>query len=192
MLVGYPPFRGENKAEIFKKVLKAKYSLKEKEFDTISKEAKDLLKKLLNPDAKKRIKASEAMEEPWFNIMMHSAIERPLNQEILRRLHTFKADSQLKVEVVKIMVQFLNDSDITQLKETFRQLDKNHTGFISPLELRQAFQTLGIESSSEKIHGIIYSEILSQTDFDKNGLINYTEFIAATLDSKIIMKQENV
>jgi Serine/threonine protein kinase len=49
LLVGYPPFRGENKAEIFKK-FKAKYNLKEKEFDTVSAEAKDLIKKLLNPD----------------------------------------------------------------------------------------------------------------------------------------------
>lgn len=33
---------------------------------------------------------------------------------------------------------------------------------------------------------------MHEADFNNNGEINYTEFIAATLDSKVIMKQENV
>lgn len=64
MLAGYQPFRGDNKKEIFKKVMKANFSLKEPEFDNISKEAKDLLRRLLTVDTKKRITASEAMKHP--------------------------------------------------------------------------------------------------------------------------------
>jgi calcium-dependent protein kinase len=187
LLVGYPPFRGDNKTQIFKKVLKAKYSLKEKEFETISKEAKDLITKLLNPDVKKRITAAQAMEEPWFNIMMHSANERPLDPQIIRRLNTYKSQSKLRVEVIKTMVRFLSDSDFANLKEAFRKLDKNHTGYISAQELEDGLVSIGFESSTEKIRSI-----MDEADFDKNGRINYTEFIAATLESKIIMKQENV
>ena len=192
LLVGYPPFRGENKAEIFKKVLKAKYNLKEKEFDTVSAEAKDLIKKLLNPDAKKRITAADAMEEPWFNIMMHSANDRVLDNGIIGRLNSFKAISKLRVEVIKMMVQFLSESDIKSLKNTFRMLDKSHTGFISPNDLKAGLVTIGLESNSQNIHSNQYLDIISEADFDKNGQINYTEFIAATLDMRTIMKQENV
>ena len=153
LLVGYPPFRGENKAEIFKKVLKAKYSLKEKEFETVSKEAKDLIRKLLNPDTKTRATAAEAMDDPWFRLMNQSEIERPLDPQIVRRLHEFKAEKKLKMEIMKIMVQFLSENEIKNLNEVFRKLDENHSGFISPKELESAFSAVGLESGVKKVHG---------------------------------------
>ena len=33
---------------------------------------------------------------------------------------------------------------------------------------------------------------MREADFDNNGQINYTEFLAATLDIKTITKQENM
>lgn len=153
LLVGYPPFRGENKAEIFKKVRQAKYSLKEKEFKTVSQEAKDLIKKLLNPDSKNRISAALAMDEPWFNIMMHSAVERPIDLEIAKRLHSFKAQSRMRIEIVKTMVQFLTETDLQKLNEAFRKFDKDHTGCISAFELEAGFQSIGLESGLNNIKG---------------------------------------
>lgn len=192
MLVGYPPFRGENKAEIFKKVLKAKYSLKEKEFETVSKEAKDFIKKLLNPDAKKRITAAEAMDDPWFNIMIRSTIERPLDAEVVTRMHGFRANSKFQVEVMKILVQMLSESDIKNLKETFRKLDRGHIGFLSARDLEMGFVQIGLDATKSRIEGKKYIEIIRETDFDRNGLISYTEFLAATLSLNIAMKPENL
>ena len=71
-------------------------------------------------------------------------------------------------------------------------LDKSHTGFISPNDLKAGLVTIGLESNSQNIHSNQYLDIISEADFDKNGQINYTEFIAATLDMRTIMKQENV
>ena len=153
LLVGYPPFRGENRAEIFKKVRKAKYSLTEKEFKTVSKEAKDLIRKLLNPDVKNRITAGQAMEEPWFNIMMHSAVNRPLDAEIAQRLHSFKAKSRVRIEIIRTMVNFLTETEVKTLKEAFRRLDKDHTGYISALELQNGMQSVGLENGLQKIQG---------------------------------------
>ena len=61
LLCGYPPFNGANDKAIIESVLKGKYSLDEPEWDDISEEAKDLIKKLLDYDPAKRISAGEAL-----------------------------------------------------------------------------------------------------------------------------------
>jgi calcium-dependent protein kinase len=76
LLVGYPPFRGDNRNEIFKKVLKGRYSLKEKEFESVSIQAKELIKKLLTREAKKRISAEEALIDPWFALVLPNGPSR--------------------------------------------------------------------------------------------------------------------
>lgn len=55
LLSGKPPFDGDTDKEICKKVRDGKYSIAGPEWDEISDEAKDLLKKLLTYDPKNRI-----------------------------------------------------------------------------------------------------------------------------------------
>ena len=65
LLVGYPPFNGKTEDKIIQKVKMGTYSLEEEEWNDISKEAKDLVQKLLMFDAKKRISAKDALSHPW-------------------------------------------------------------------------------------------------------------------------------
>ena len=55
LLVGYPPFDGRNNNEIFQKILKSDYKLNGDDWNNISNDAKDLLKKLLQKKPNKRI-----------------------------------------------------------------------------------------------------------------------------------------
>ena len=62
--------------------------------------------------------------------------------------------------------------------EAFKSLDKNKDGYITMTELKVA---MAKHHSEEEVE-----EILKSIDTDKNGAINYTEFIAASLDNIII------
>ena len=66
LLVGEPPFQGESEEEIFEKVMKEEPDLNIKPLEHISDDCKDLIKKLLEKDSKKRIKANEALKHPFF------------------------------------------------------------------------------------------------------------------------------
>jgi len=55
LLVGYPPFYGTTRAEIFQKIDRAEFSFSGKEWADISEDAKDLLRKILVADRKKRL-----------------------------------------------------------------------------------------------------------------------------------------
>lgn len=65
LLCGYPPFNGANDKAIIEAVLKGKFSLDEPEWDDISYEAKDLVRKMLEYDPSKRINAGDALQHPW-------------------------------------------------------------------------------------------------------------------------------
>lgn len=65
LLVGYPPFYHEDEFEILKMVQRGSFDFEGEEWQTISKEAKDLIKKLITRP-EKRLTAQEALEHPWF------------------------------------------------------------------------------------------------------------------------------
>jgi len=71
LLVGYPPFFGKTRADIFKRIEKAEFSLAGKEWDAVSEEAKDLVRKILVVDSKKRLTVDKALNHPW--ILKHTA-----------------------------------------------------------------------------------------------------------------------
>lgn len=65
LLCGYPPFYGDDDREILEMVAKGKFDFDGEEWDEISKEAKDLIKKLIcKPE--KRLTAEEALQHKWF------------------------------------------------------------------------------------------------------------------------------
>lgn len=69
LLVGYPPFYADTKDGIFDAIEAGRYEMKGKEWKPITENAKDLIRKLLEVDEKKRIKVNEAIKHPFFNIL---------------------------------------------------------------------------------------------------------------------------
>lgn len=62
MLYGTVPFRAQNMGDLHDMIVKAKYTLK----PDISETARDLLKKILEPDPRKRLSIPEIFLHPWF------------------------------------------------------------------------------------------------------------------------------
>merc|ERR1719419_1189092 len=58
------------------------------------------------------------------------------------------------------------------LKEAFRIFDKDDDGFISVEELRNIMQNLGEKMSDKEL-----DEMIVEADSDRDGLINYQEFV---------------
>lgn len=67
--------------------------------------------------------------------------------------------------------------DIKELKEIFLAIDKNGDGTLSFEEIEEGLKQLKIPNYDDIL------EVLKEADTDKSGQIDYTEFIAATLDS---------
>ncbi|KAG8463265.1 hypothetical protein KFE25_011262 [Diacronema lutheri] len=65
LLCGFPPFYGENDAQMFRKIRSAQYKFLAPYWDGISAEAKDFVAKLLVVDPHKRMTARAALSHEW-------------------------------------------------------------------------------------------------------------------------------
>ena len=66
MLYGQLPFDGANQSQMFQKVLAGDFVFRD-DVASVSKEAKELISLLLNPDPCARFSMSQAMEHPWLS-----------------------------------------------------------------------------------------------------------------------------
>lgn len=91
LLCGYPPFNGGNDKQIIQAVLAGKYLLDEPEWETVSAEAKDLVKHLLMYEPEKRISAKDALAHPWLKKMVTvEKVEKGFAINTLSNLKNFR------------------------------------------------------------------------------------------------------
>jgi calcium-dependent protein kinase len=90
-------------------------------------------------------------------------------------LKNFQHHQKLKQAALTAIAVHLNPKDVKQLKDTFKALDKNGDGCLTLDELRHGL--------SEVKNGEEILALMQAADTDKSGTINYTEFIAATMDA---------
>lgn len=65
-LSGFPPFPGKNDSEIYDKICKGKFTFHQKEWESVSNDAKNLIKKILKVDPNERPSIEEILDDPWF------------------------------------------------------------------------------------------------------------------------------
>ncbi|KEG01073.1 CAMK/CDPK protein kinase [Plasmodium vinckei vinckei] len=184
ILCGYPPFYGESDHEILSMVKKGKYNFKGKEWNNISEEAKDLIKRCLTIDSGKRINASEALKHPWFKKKKGSFnLDVKMDIHVLENFKNYALLLKLQKLAMTIIAQQSNDYDLQQLKAVFLYLDEDGKGNITKNQLKK-----GLENSGLKLpHN--FDVLLDQIDSDGSGRIDYTEFLAAALDRKHLSKK---
>jgi calcium-dependent protein kinase len=72
--------------------------------------------------------------------------------------------------------------DIKELKTLFMSLDVNGDGSLTLDELRKGLE--GKENGEDLL------AIMKGADTDGSGEINYTEFLAATIDANVFMRED--
>lgn len=99
---------------------------------------------MLIVDPKKRITAEIALKHPWFvkwKQVEKGGPEDILDPEILKRLKEYRSVSALKRAAMNILVKMADTKEIEQLREMFVEIDKENTGMITVVELKEALNT---------------------------------------------------
>ena len=65
LLSGNLPFMGRSQKELFRKIVAGKYEFKDADWEGVSDDARDLVKRLLVLDPDKRMTATQAVRHPW-------------------------------------------------------------------------------------------------------------------------------
>jgi calcium-dependent protein kinase len=188
LLSGHLPFDAAHTKDIFDKIKLGKFTFKGKEWKSVSKLAKDLIKQLLVVSPDHRLTSSEALKHPWFEKVLVGK-KKKINPQVADKLKNFRAQKKFKKEVMKFMVNYLTEEEISDLRETFRYFDKDNTGYISIGEFQQAMKELGHKLTIKEIEDIMNTIKFEPTTKKR---INYSDFIAATMDKKLYLSNERL
>lgn len=154
LLCGVPPFWAETEKGIFKAILDTDLDLQSSPWPSISSSAKDLIKKMLTKDPKKRITAAEALEHPWLKLD-GEASDKPIDSAVLTRMKQFRAMNKMKKLALKVIAETLSTEEIKGLKQMFNNMDTDGSGTITLDELKVGLHKLGSKLSEEEIRQLM-------------------------------------
>ncbi|KAG9443050.1 hypothetical protein H6P81_018904 [Aristolochia fimbriata] len=176
LLCGRRPFWDKTEDGIFKEVLRNKPDFRRKPWPSISIGAKDFVKKLLVKDPRARLTAAQALSHPWVR-EGGNASEIPLDISVLSNMRQFVKYSRLKQFALRALASTLNDEELADLRDQFDAIDVDRNGAISLEEMRHALaKDLPWRLKEPRV-----LEILQAMDSNTDGLVDFTEFVAATL-----------
>ena len=191
LLCGQPPFIGDSEEEIFKKIKKCEYNFKPKEFDEVSNNCKDLIRKLLEPKKKKRIKASEALRHPFFTELFNpnKAMTENKDLNILKKLLNYKKPTSKFHETIYAYLcnNFISIDEEKKLRAVFRYIDKEEKNSFTKNELKKSLKEINIDLPEE-----LFNEIFLLLDSNQNDIIEYQEFLRATCNKITLLTNSNL
>jgi calcium-dependent protein kinase len=192
LLSGKAPFSGKTDKIIFEKIKLGKYNMKLKPFENISSEVKDIINNLLQLSPNKRMTAQKALEHSWFRKLeikinsMENNIDR-----IKRSLENIKRyNPELKLQQVVIAYLVHNIPQLQIIKDAYKiflTFDENMDGKITKKEMVKVFKKM-LKMTSKVDEEV--DEIFKKLDNDNNGYIEYEEFVRASIDKEIFLKEE--
>eukprot|EP00826_Nyctotherus_ovalis_P051373 TRINITY_DN6415_c0_g2_i1.p1 TRINITY_DN6415_c0_g2~~TRINITY_DN6415_c0_g2_i1.p1 ORF type:complete len:217 (-),score=50.66 TRINITY_DN6415_c0_g2_i1:206-811(-) len=149
----------------------------------VSEDAKDLLKKMLDPDPEVRITAEEALRHSWFR-----AGERRVgvdDKEVIEALKRYSEFPESKKNLLALIVKSMEDKEIKGFQETFLSLDVDKTGLITCSNLEKALNLPNDEISEKELQQLFRK-------INAESYITYSTFIAALIAANGLVSEERL
>ncbi|GLI64986.1 hypothetical protein VaNZ11_008411 [Volvox africanus] len=185
LLCGYPPFHGDNEKKIFEAVVGKTVDFTSEPWPNISDAAKDCVRRMLVRDPKRRATAQQILQHDWMR-ENGCAADQPIQLEVLSRIKQFSAMNRLKKEALKLIAKSLPLDEINGMREIFLEIDKDKSGTISVEEFSDALKKKGVQGLTESD----VSRMIQEADVNGDGMIDYEEFLAATINRSKLEREE--
>ena len=189
MLSGKPPFGGKGNKEIIENVLRGQFSFKSSVWERISDSAKDLISKLLERQADMRLTAEEAYQHPWIQQQRDKEFaDVVIPNDVFSNMETYMNSVALKRTTLSFIASRIPEEHIEQLRLAFSKMDKNGDGQLTLDELRDGL----VEIPQIKLNENELIKAINAMDANQNGLVDYSEFIAACLQSHNYLQESHL
>ncbi|XVF45180.1 hypothetical protein PTKIN_Ptkin02bG0184300 [Pterospermum kingtungense] len=174
LLCGSRPFWARTESGIFRAVLKADPNFNEVPWPSLSLEAKDFVKRLLNKDPRKRMSAAQALSHPW--IQNHNDVKVPLDILIFRLMKAYMRSSALRKAALKALSKTLTVDELFYLREQFALLEPKN-GSITLENIKTALMKNATDAMKEShIPDFLFS--LNALQYRR---VDFEEFCAAAI-----------
>lgn len=184
LLCGVPPFWAESDEGIARAIVKSVIDFERDPWPKVSDNAKDLVRRMLDPNPYTRLTAEEVLEHPW--LQNHTVIPNiPLGETVRFRLKQFSVMNKFKKKALRVVADQLPMEEIAGIRQMFHMMDTNKDGNLSMDELRKGLHMIG--------HGVLEPDvqmIMEAADSDGNGNLDCDEFLAISVHLKQLGNEE--
>ncbi|KDO53691.1 hypothetical protein CISIN_1g009367mg [Citrus sinensis] len=186
LLCGVPPFWAETEQGVAQAIIRSVLDFRRDPWPKVSENAKDLVRKMLDPDPKRRLTAQQVLEHPW----LQNAKKAPnvsLGETVKARLKQFSVMNKLKKRALKVIAQHLSVEEVAGIKEGFHMMDIGNRGKINIDELRVGLHKLGHQIPDTDVQ-----ILMDAGDVDKDGYLDYGEFVAISVHLRKMGNDEHL
>ncbi|XP_052173617.1 CDPK-related kinase 1-like [Diospyros lotus] len=175
LLCGSRPFWARTESGIFRAVLKADPSFDEAPWPSLSSNAIDFVKRLLNKDYRKRLTAAQALSHPW--LANYHDVKIPLDMIIYKLVKAYICSSSLRKAALGALARTLTVPQLAYFREQFALLGPNKSGFIS----LQNFKTAATKNSTDAMKDSRVSDYAYTVSTLQYRKLDFEEFCAAAI-----------
>ncbi|KAL1338372.1 hypothetical protein HN51_033020 [Arachis hypogaea] len=176
LLCGSRPFWARTESGIFRAVLKADPSFDEAPWPSLSADAIDFVKRLLNKDYRKRLTAAQALGHPW--LANHcDDLKIPIDMIIPKQVKAYICSSSLRKSALGALAKTLTLVQLAYLREQFTQLGPNKNGTISMQNFKTGVLRCATDASKDS-RVLDYVSMVSSIQYRK---LDFEEFCAAAI-----------
>ncbi|KAL6503942.1 CDPK-related kinase 6 [Orobanche gracilis] len=175
LLCGSRPFWARTESGIFRSVLRADPNFYDAPWPSVSPEAKDFVKRLLNRDHRKRMTAAQALTHPWLRSLNYTI---PLDMTIYRLIKSYIRATPLKRAALKAISKALTEDELIYLRAQFELLEPEE-GCIS----LNNFRTALMKNATDAMKEARVSDILNMMEPLSYKKMDLEEFCAAAIST---------
>ncbi|KAG5036070.1 hypothetical protein JHK87_010980 [Glycine soja] len=173
LLCGSRPFWARTESGIFRSVLRANPNFDDSPWPSISPEAKDFVKRLLNKDHRKRMTAAQALAHPWLRNEKNAI---PLDILIYKLVKSYVRASPLRRAALKALANALTEDELIYLRAQFNLLEPKD-GCI----LLENFRVALMKNATDAMKESRVPEILNLMEPLSYKKMDFEEFCAAAI-----------
>ncbi|GLT48293.1 hypothetical protein SLA2020_219260 [Shorea laevis] len=173
LLCGSRPFWARTESGIFRSVLRANPNFDDSPWPSVSPEAKDFVKRLLNKDHRKRMTAAQALTHPWLLDENHDV---PLDILIYKLVKSYIRATALKRAALKALSKALPEAELMYLQAQFKLLEPKD-GYVSLSNFKVALMR-NVTDAMKESRVLDILNLMEPLTYKK---MNFEEFCAAAI-----------
>ncbi|KAG1338017.1 calcium-dependent protein kinase 3 [Cocos nucifera] len=186
LLCGVPPFWAETEQGVAQAILRGAIDFKREPWPSVSENAKNLVRQMLEPDPKLRLTAKQVLEHPWLQ-NAKKAPNVPLGDVVKSRLKQFSRMNRFKRRALRVIADHLSIEEVEDIKDMFKLMDTDNDGSVSYEELKNGLAKFGSHLVESEVQMLIEA-----VDTNGKGKLDYGEFLAVSLHLQRMANDEHL
>ncbi|KAF3321899.1 Calcium-dependent protein kinase 13 [Carex littledalei] len=179
-------FKPETEQGVAQAILRGNIDFKREPWPNVSENAKDLVRRMLEPDPKLRLTAKQVLEHTWLQ-NAKKAPNVPLGDVVKSRLKQFSRMNRFKRRALRVIADHLSAEEVEDIKDMFKLMDTNNDGIVTYEELKNGLQKFGSHLAESEVQMLIEA-----VDTNGKGSLDYGEFLAVSLHLQRMANDEHL